>query len=80
MDATGTIYYEFNGTMPIQKDGEAVFNVYHPQNQANFSGGRKIIVVLRSDLRGVFSRAYTAEYMPINNQWEGPKDFIVSFD
>lgn len=80
LSATGDIYYEFNGTMPIQKDGEAVFNVYHPQNQANFSGGRKIIVIFQSDIRGTFLRAYTAEYMPINNQWEGPKAFIVSFD
>jgi hypothetical protein len=80
LSGIGEIYYEFNGTMPIQKDGEAVFNVYHSQNGVTFQSGRKIIVILRSDLRGTFLRVYSAVYMPINYQWEGPKDMMASFD
>ncbi|BDQ02993.1 hypothetical protein [Ignavibacterium sp.] len=80
LSVLGDIYYEFNGTMPIQKDGEAVFNVYNSNNNVNFQSGRRLIVVFQSDIRGTFLRVYTAEYMPINNQWEGPKNMMVSFD
>lgn len=80
MISTGEIYYDFNGTMPIQKGGEAVFNIYNPNNWINAQNGRIIRVLFESDMRGTFLRVYSAAYMPDNNQWEGPKPMQVTFD
>lgn len=80
MNVTGTVYYDFNGTMAIQKGGEAVFYVYNPNNWITWQSGRRIRVLLQSEARGTFLRVYTAEYMPDNDQWEGPKTMLVSFD
>lgn len=71
---------DFNGTMPIQKGGEAVFDIYHHTNTANTQSGRKIRVLLQSDVRGTFLRVYSATYMPNDNQWSGPKPMLVTFD
>lgn len=79
-EVTGTVYYDFNGTMPIQKGGEAIFYVYNPNNWITWQSGRRIRVLLQSEARGTFLRVYTAEYMPDNDNWEGPKNMLVTFD
>lgn len=75
-----TIIYDFNGTMPIQKGGEAIFDVTNPNNYwIIHQTGRRIRVLLQSNIRGTFLRVYSADYVPDNNQWE-PKPMLVTFD
>jgi hypothetical protein len=78
--ATGETYYDFNGSVSIEKGGEANFWVYHPQNSANTQSGRFIRILLQSDVRGTFLRKYDASYMPSDNQWHGPKAIGISLD
>lgn len=78
--ALGDTYYDFNGTMSIQKNGEAIFHVGHPQNTANMQSGRFIRVLLQSDIRGTFLRRYNASYMPEDHQWRGPNAIQTSLD
>lgn len=76
----GDVYYDFNGTMAIQKGGYAIFNYYNENNTAISQGGRYVRVLLRSDVRGTFLRRYNAWYMPNNGQWYGPLNMQVTFD
>lgn len=76
----GEVYYDYNGTTEIQKDGEAIFNVYNSNNSAISQNGRYIRVLLQSEERGTFLRVYSAAYMPYDDQWNGPKPVQVSFD
>ncbi|MCS7053506.1 MAG: hypothetical protein NZM09_07195 [Ignavibacterium sp.] len=76
----GTIIYDFNGTMPIQKGGEVVFNVTNPNNYwITNQSGRRIRVLLQSNIRGTFLRVYSADYVPDNDQWM-LKPMLVTFD
>lgn len=77
---SGVIYSDFNGTRPIQKDGEEIFNIYNSNNGNNYESGRVIKVLLKSDVRGTFFRVYSANSMPWDNEWKGPKPMQVAFD
>lgn len=79
-DVLGGVYYDFNGTMPVAKNGEAIFNYYDQNNLATINSGRYIRVLLQSDVRGTFLRKYDASYMSNDGQWKGPKPVGVSFD
>lgn len=78
----GHVFWEWNGSTVIPKNGETQFTLQcfgSPCNQANTLSGRRFYVEFESE-RGTFLRAYAADYMPINNEWIGPRTFLVTLD
>jgi hypothetical protein len=75
-----TVYYDYNDSIHVPKDGEVIFNTANQNNQATTQNGRYVRVLLHSDIRGTFLRNYDASYMPTNNQWTGPKPVQISID
>lgn len=80
--SAGWVFWEWSGSTVIPKNGEAQFSLLcfgQSCNQATTQSGRRFYVEFESE-RGTFLRAYAADYMPFNNEWIGPRSFLVTLD